>query len=99
MEAEKAFHHTQKVLFANNEEVRLLLELIYNGNNVLQDCWWRWVKRSEIPPTELAQLAVEAEQLKQKRLKKAFAERGKIGRNDSCPCGSGKKYKRCCWLK
>ncbi|MBS5836458.1 MAG: SEC-C domain-containing protein, partial [Neisseria sp.] len=20
----------------------------------------------------------------------------KIGRNDSCPCGSGKKYKACC---
>ena len=20
----------------------------------------------------------------------------KIGRNESCPCGSGKKYKRCC---
>jgi hypothetical protein len=24
---------------------------------------------------------------------------GKIGRNDSCPCGSGKKYKRCCMRK
>ena len=23
----------------------------------------------------------------------------KIGRNDRCPCGSGKKYKRCCLLK
>ncbi len=23
----------------------------------------------------------------------------KIGRNDPCPCGSGKKYKRCCWAK
>ena len=23
------------------------------------------------------------------------AERGKIGRNEKCPCGSGKKYKRC----
>lgn len=23
----------------------------------------------------------------------------KIGRNDSCPCGSGAKYKRCCLLK
>ena len=23
----------------------------------------------------------------------------KIGRNDPCPCGSGKKYKKCCWLK
>jgi hypothetical protein len=22
-----------------------------------------------------------------------------IGRNDSCPCGSGKKYKRCCLPK
>lgn len=21
----------------------------------------------------------------------------KLGRNDSCPCGSGKKYKQCCW--
>jgi len=23
----------------------------------------------------------------------------KIGRNDPCPCGSGKKYKKCCMLK
>jgi preprotein translocase subunit SecA len=22
---------------------------------------------------------------------------GKIGRNDPCPCGSGKKYKKCCY--
>lgn len=21
---------------------------------------------------------------------------GKVGRNDPCPCGSGKKYKNCC---
>lgn len=25
--------------------------------------------------------------------------KAKIGRNDPCPCGSGKKYKRCCWGK
>jgi len=25
---------------------------------------------------------------------------GKVtGRNDPCPCGSGKKYKKCCWPK
>ncbi|HLD77418.1 MAG TPA: SEC-C metal-binding domain-containing protein [archaeon] len=23
----------------------------------------------------------------------------KVGRNDPCPCGSGKKYKKCCLLK
>ena len=22
-----------------------------------------------------------------------------VGRNDKCPCGSGKKYKNCCMLK
>jgi uncharacterized protein YecA (UPF0149 family) len=25
-----------------------------------------------------------------------FASTPKIGRNDPCPCGSGRKYKRCC---
>jgi uncharacterized protein len=25
-----------------------------------------------------------------------FASARKVGRNDPCPCGSGKKYKRCC---
>ncbi|MGQ0732451.1 MAG: SEC-C metal-binding domain-containing protein [Acidobacteriota bacterium] len=24
---------------------------------------------------------------------------GAVGRNDACPCGSGKKYKRCCESK
>ncbi len=23
----------------------------------------------------------------------------KVGRNDPCPCGSGKKYKKCCEIK
>ena len=23
----------------------------------------------------------------------------KVGRNDPCPCNSGKKYKQCCWKK
>jgi preprotein translocase subunit SecA len=27
------------------------------------------------------------------------ADGTKIGRNDPCPCGSGKKYKKCCYLK
>ena len=28
-----------------------------------------------------------------------MANAGKIGRNDPCPCGSGKKYKQCCERK
>ena len=29
--------------------------------------------------------------------KKPVVKKTKIGRNDPCPCGSGKKYKHCCW--
>ena len=29
----------------------------------------------------------------------AMANHTKAGRNDACPCGSGKKYKKCCELK
>jgi hypothetical protein len=28
-----------------------------------------------------------------------MADKGKVGRNDPCPCGSGKKYKRCCMAR
>ena len=34
--------------------------------------------------------------VKKKPLKR---EHKKVGRNDPCPCGSGKKYKKCCYLK
>ena len=33
--------------------------------------------------------------LKQKKSGTITREK-KIGRNDPCPCGSGKKYKKCC---
>ena len=30
------------------------------------------------------------------KVKKQPKRVSKIGRNDQCPCGSGKKYKQCC---
>jgi len=33
------------------------------------------------------------------KFKKIKGERKKIGRNDLCPCGSGRKYKKCCMGK
>lgn len=38
---------------------------------------------------------------KRKQIKKDYVEAvtaksNKVGRNDPCPCGSGKKYKKCC---
>ena len=42
---------------------------------------------------------------KREEIKKAYkksktiVKAAKIGRNDPCPCGSGKKYKKCCGAK
>ena len=33
---------------------------------------------------------------KEQKLSKTVVKGQKIGRNDPCPCGSGKKYKKCC---
>uniref|UniRef100_A0A7C5US05 Protein translocase subunit SecA n=1 Tax=candidate division CPR3 bacterium TaxID=2268181 RepID=A0A7C5US05_UNCC3 len=45
---------------------------------------------------EVAQSVMEKEN---KRKEVKHVKSGKIGRNDPCPCGSGKKYKRCCYPK
>jgi len=37
--------------------------------------------------------------MKPKREERVKIEGKKVGRNDPCPCGSGKKYKKCCWPK
>jgi uncharacterized protein len=33
---------------------------------------------------------------KEQKMSKTVVKGAKVGRNDPCPCGSGKKYKKCC---
>jgi SEC-C motif len=42
------------------------------------------------------QVFIETERSARLRPKQEQSTRRKIGRNDPCPCGSGKKYKKCC---
>jgi uncharacterized protein len=44
------------------------------------------LRRAGQPPERLMQLIQAA----------AAQARPKVGRNDPCPCGSGRKYKQCC---
>ena len=37
-----------------------------------------------------------AELYKEQKASRTIRKEPKIGRNDACPCGSGKKYKKCC---
>ena len=44
----------------------------------------------------LARRQEENRERQQTILKKKPVKAKKIGRNDPCPCGSGRKYKKCC---
>jgi len=47
--------------------------------------------RKTLPSDDEPELPPPVETIKRKD--------GEIGRNDPCPCGSGKKYKKCCAAK
>jgi len=51
-------------------------------------------QRKSQPTKEYKPSAVQPGALPQKP--KGVIGKKKIGRNDPCPCGSGKKYKKCC---
>jgi preprotein translocase subunit SecA len=48
----------------------------------------------EAEPSPMARVAVRSDGGRQQKVKAGGGK--KIGRNDPCPCGSGKKYKYCC---
>jgi hypothetical protein len=57
----------------------------------------RFAKRNGLPPQPLPEPAQNPQPLSnQQGAKRNPAVISKVGRNSPCPCGSGKKYKRCC---
>lgn len=95
-EAEKmATDAVKAMLLLHGEKDRLLVRLHYDSPTVLRDVTWNWIKMDDIAEVEISHIEELAETLRIRRHARASAA-GKIGRNTSCPCGSGKKYKRCC---
>lgn len=70
--------------------------VLYNKNNEIVKLDLKILCSSDDLFNEVETMNL-AESLRIKRGLKI--ESHKIGRNDLCPCGSGKKYKKCCLLK
>ena len=49
--------------------------------------------------SKIFELIMNTVSTKDENTKKEGIDYSKVGRNDPCPCGSGKKYKKCCMLK
>ena len=54
------------------------------------------IQRRQVAKGNIESVGGDASTMKKKPIVKSKSE--KVGRNDPCPCGSGKKYKKCCGL-
>lgn len=73
------------VVTVQTEERAKELEAIFNKNG------WKYnIKLEPDKPEDVIALEILLNPIKTK-----IAEK-KVGRNEPCPCGSGKKYKKCC---
>ena len=41
-------------------------------------------------------IVISSQEEKKEKLNEISSNNKKVGRNEKCPCGSGKKYKHCC---
>jgi preprotein translocase subunit SecA len=91
---QEASDHTRVVMAANDEASRRLVELEYNVDKVLIGAHMTPVSLVGLSMTEIERIQKASVTLRSQRVRQAQAKE-KIGRNDPCPCGSGKKFKRC----
>ena len=52
----------------------------------------------DLPKTQAQNALQNGEDLVEEKAEPFKREFPKVGRNDPCPCGSGKKYKKCCGI-
>ncbi len=91
----EALAYAQSVVAANAGAERLLIELEYDATERLIDVHWQNVSLAGLSTEQLAKAQLRGSIGKQQRVSLARKSH-KIGVNEQCPCGSGKKYKRCC---
>ena len=84
-------------LLWNQENDRVILEFDFDEHFNIKGLNYHYYKSIDIKDDEKEILKKKAKERAERlidRHKKLICK--KIGRNESCPCGSGKKYKRCC---
>ena len=75
-----------------NAEYRHLIELKFAKNDDLYNIDYAFLKRTDINAFN----QVRIQEIAKAQASKRLATKGKTGRNEPCPCGSGIKYKKCC---
>ncbi|MDR0308574.1 MAG: SEC-C domain-containing protein [Coriobacteriales bacterium] len=94
-EIEKTEHVLGQII-QNDEECRALLDFYYDASNSLTNIKFHLYQKDDIPENDLDRLRTIGKSIAITRMNEHAVSHGKkVGRNDPCPCGSGKKYKKC----
>ncbi|MCR8633213.1 SEC-C metal-binding domain-containing protein [Paenibacillus radicis (ex Xue et al. 2023)] len=85
-------------LLRTNDSERLGLYLTYSRDGVLIDVDFSYLTKDNIPDARKEEIEKKSVEYAESRIASFKKQTGakKIGRNNICPCGSGKKYKKCC---
>jgi len=78
------------IVFESEKQAQSFFDLYINAQNNSR----MWVNKGHTP-VELAKIT-ENQTAKRGSSEIVHQNRKKIGQNERCPCGSGKKYKKCC---
>ena len=89
--------YTLSTLLWNEENDRVQISLKYSKDKKIQNIDYRYFTLSNISSEQKPILYEKGQERAKQRIQKfQRMNNRKIGRNELCPCGSGKKYKKCC---
>lgn len=89
--------HVLSILAYNKESDRWLFDIYLDKSKNLLKFAFEKFSFDKIKSDEMDEFVSYGRELAEKRLAKyRSTHKEKIGRNQLCPCGSGKKYKKCC---
>lgn len=89
-----------QLTFSGLHQIQGMTDRLVNWMNSVKLWWLKGYSSDELrnqlnsPPDSVLHLTVEHSDVGGEVYD--FATKKKIGRNDPCPCGSGKKFKKCC---
>jgi len=100
----RPFQESQNVAIRQNAAAAAVLRggeeqcvfyLVGTGDGHLQTARAEVIALAELDADERERARLHAETMGNRRVANVKEAVGKIGRNEKCPCGSGKKFKRC----
>ncbi len=92
----RAYGQRDPVVEYKFEGFEMFEEMIRNIQEEVVTILFRIQVQSNVPKRERVAEPIQATHGDSEVLRKPVVKGDKVGRNDPCPCGSGKKYKKCC---